>query len=151
MKHRYYPNVLNCLIVDADPDSAYELVALLKEIASLSILAQVADASCARQIISQDPTLDIVFFGTGKCNPHAFEIASILQTSIKCKVFIGDSNDSALRAFHAGADSFFKRPLQASVCEGKINSLIASKIQPGRFIASNAQLCIPLRINNSTK
>ncbi|QPH38593.1 hypothetical protein [Pedobacter endophyticus] len=147
------PNIpiARCLIVDADCFAANKVEKCLVALPWIRLLGIVSDAGGARAVLSENQSLDVIFFGTGVNNAHAFEIAAALRDHVTCMVFIGDNNESALKAFQVGGDHFVQRRLLVSDFTKTLGELIIKKLDSAEKInVSNGNLWIPLQTGNST-
>ncbi|GAA3956494.1 hypothetical protein GCM10022246_08030 [Pedobacter ginsengiterrae] len=147
MKDLNISTTTTCLIIDGDRYALDEMESYLTELPWIVLTGTATDVRGAREILSKNDNVDVVFLGTGACNSHAFEIARELRDRVRCMVFIGDDNESAWRAFQVGGDHFLQRPLTRSKLRTTVPTLIIETLQTEDWKVSQKNLWIPLHLD----
>lgn len=131
------------LIIDNDSITAGKVESLLEKIPFLNLLGTVISPHEALKVLTEKGRVDFVFLGTGQRNAHAFDIAIMLRNQVDCIIFLGDDNEAALNAFHAGGDHFLRSTLSdGEFCE-EVVALVRRKLNHGRLKISQNLLWIP--------
>lgn len=147
MIDRIIPIGASCIIVDGDCFAAQMVEHCLLEVPWIRLVGRVDNVNDIRKFLSKNGDLDVIFIGTGNYNTHAFEIASEIRDQVKCMVFIGEDNGSALRAFQVGGDHFLSRTLFCSNFSVKIGHLVAKTLQSGVLRVTEEKMRLPIQIN----